>query len=255
MIIYKVKNNLNDKCYIGQTSKTLAQRKRQHKNSAKRGMGLYFYNAIRKYGWDNFKWSVIEECKSKVELDEMEYHYIKQYDTYNNGYNLSYGGDGGDCGNQFDGGKTYEDVYGKERAKEIIEKMSIGLTGLKRTKETKQKIREANLGEKNPMFNKEHTEEAKKKISDAMKGDKNPFYGKTHTEETKKKLSEMFSGDKSVRSKKYIVITPDGKRIKVKGLRKFCREYKKVKLYHQSLIKCAQGEYKQSKGFKCIYDE
>jgi len=45
-------------------------------------------------------------------------------------------------------------------------------------------------GKNHHMYGKKHTEESKKKISEAIMGEKNPFYGKHHTEETRKDLSE-----------------------------------------------------------------
>lgn len=50
------------------------------------------YRAIRKYGLDNFEFSVIEEC-AIIELDEKEEFYIQQYNTViPYGYNMSLGG-------------------------------------------------------------------------------------------------------------------------------------------------------------------
>lgn len=60
----------------------------------------------------------------------------------------------------------------------------------------KNKISEANKGEKHPMYGKHHTEESKKKMSEANKGKNNPFYGKHHTEETRNKISDAHKGKK-----------------------------------------------------------
>jgi group I intron endonuclease len=94
MIIYKAINEIDNKCYIGQTI-NFYKRKNEHKNC---NDNSYFHNAIRKHGWDNFKWDILCECSSKDELDEMEFHYIKQYDSYDNGYNMTLGGDKGTWG-------------------------------------------------------------------------------------------------------------------------------------------------------------
>jgi len=98
MVIYKATNNINGKCYIGQTIKSLRIRKSEHINKCKHNRINNFYNAAKKYGWDNFQWEVLCECNSKEEMDEMEFHYIKQYDSYENGYNLTIGGDAGTYG-------------------------------------------------------------------------------------------------------------------------------------------------------------
>ena len=99
MIIYKATNELNDKCYIGQTIKSLKHRKQRHIYRMNGGDNNYFHNALSKYGKDNFEWEVLCECSSKEEMDEMEFHYIKQYDSFApNGYNLTMGGDKGTLG-------------------------------------------------------------------------------------------------------------------------------------------------------------
>lgn len=92
--IYKVTNTVNGKLYIGQTSRTIEVRWREHLQDAfgrKNKRFFAFHRAIKKYGKDAFKIELIEECDSSV-LDERERHWIKYYDTFNNGYNADYGG-------------------------------------------------------------------------------------------------------------------------------------------------------------------
>lgn len=54
-----------------------------------------FYNALVKHKWENFTWEVIYQS---LELDYtkniMESYFITEYDSYNNGYNSTKGGDG-----------------------------------------------------------------------------------------------------------------------------------------------------------------
>lgn len=93
MIIYKATNIKNNKSYIGQTIYDLKSRIKSHISEANRD-NLPFHNALLKYEND-FKWEIIEQCESKNELDEMEFHYILQYNTLMpNGYNLTLGGEG-----------------------------------------------------------------------------------------------------------------------------------------------------------------
>ena len=66
----------------------------------------------------------------------------------------------------------------------------------KHSQEIKDKLREMNLGENNPMFNKTHTEEAKEKIRKANTGENNPMYDKVHSEETKLKISNTLKDRK-----------------------------------------------------------
>lgn len=97
MIIYKAVNIINGKSYIGQTVQLLNKRKSKHFYDSKKISNLIFHNAIRKHGWNNFTWAVLCECETKEELDEMEFHYIKQYNSHKSdkGYNMTWGGDGG----------------------------------------------------------------------------------------------------------------------------------------------------------------
>ena len=71
MIIYKATNKINGKVYIGQSHKSLEERMRRHKNDSTR-QDSYFYRAIRKYGWENFSWEVIDIAETDEELDQKE---------------------------------------------------------------------------------------------------------------------------------------------------------------------------------------
>lgn len=90
--IYKITNITNNKIYIGKTSRSLNIRWNEHKKES-----LYsdrpLYKAIRKYGLDAFKISLIEEV-SEDKINEREQYWISYFDTYNNGYNCTIGGEG-----------------------------------------------------------------------------------------------------------------------------------------------------------------
>lgn len=96
MLIYKVRNTVNGKVYVGQTSKSVDRRWWEHRCRARLGEDKVLYNALRKYGEERFAVSVLCLCDSKEELDEMEYHYIKQFNSFKDlsGYNMTYGGEG-----------------------------------------------------------------------------------------------------------------------------------------------------------------
>lgn len=87
--IYKITNLINGKCYIGQSINILQRWKQHRTNYQTREEALYL--AMRKYGINNFAFEVIEECREE-ELDSKEKYYIHYYDSYNNGYNLTHGG-------------------------------------------------------------------------------------------------------------------------------------------------------------------
>lgn len=89
-IIYKITNKVNGKSYIGKTRYTLEFRWRQHIHCKD---NVYFHKAIRKYGIDNFSPEILEECDLK-DIDSKEIYYIAKYNTFEDGYNLTRGGDG-----------------------------------------------------------------------------------------------------------------------------------------------------------------
>lgn len=90
--IYIIKNNINNKVYIGQTIQALNIRLQNHK-MASRIEDTKFYRAMRKYGEDNFFIELLETV-SNDKLDERERYWIKEYDSYYNGYNSTLGGNG-----------------------------------------------------------------------------------------------------------------------------------------------------------------
>jgi group I intron endonuclease len=146
-VIYCYHCIITGKKYIG---KTLYERRRKedHKYNVKKGTYTKFYNAVRKYGWENFIYGIVE-IENQNLLAEKEIHYINYYDTYVNGYNLTIGGE--------------------------------GKSGWKATEQTKEKMRQANLG-------KRHTKESKEKIRQSKKNCKPTFLGRKHTEESKEKM-------------------------------------------------------------------
>jgi group I intron endonuclease len=96
-LIYLVKNKVNGKIYIGQTTKTLDIRKRGHISSSRNIVnGTIFWSALKKYGEANFEWLIIEENIDKKYLDDREKFYIATYNSIDKkiGYNICSGGDG-----------------------------------------------------------------------------------------------------------------------------------------------------------------
>lgn len=96
--IYKATNKLTGKSYIGFDC-NWPYRKSAHKCAARMGeSSLVFHNAIRKYGWNNFVWSVVEQSEDRfLMLTEREEHYIRKFNTHfrdGSGYNMTYGGEG-----------------------------------------------------------------------------------------------------------------------------------------------------------------
>lgn len=94
--IYKITNKVNGKSYIGQTIQSVKERFYQHcaTKCSQAILNMVIHKAITKYGKSNFTIEVIEEVES-ANLNDRERYWIKYYDSYNNGYNSTEGGQDG----------------------------------------------------------------------------------------------------------------------------------------------------------------
>lgn len=99
----------NNKRYVGITSYTNPKRRWKggygyHKND-------YFYRAIQKYGWDNFKHEILASGLSKEDACKMEIELIEKYKTRHPefGYNYSKGGETSEgCGKLYEAFGQYK---------------------------------------------------------------------------------------------------------------------------------------------------
>lgn len=96
MFIYKITNTITNKCYIGQTKRTISKRLKTHFQEALANKyDMYLHKSIRKYGIENFVIELIEEC-SVDNIYEREIFWIRELKTVApNGYNQHEGGRGG----------------------------------------------------------------------------------------------------------------------------------------------------------------
>lgn len=96
-LVYAITNNVNGKRYVGQTTKTIEHRFKQH--TAAKGACRAMEAAIKKHGVENFKIEVIATAKTQDELNDTETRLISELGTISpNGYNLkSGGGQTGSC--------------------------------------------------------------------------------------------------------------------------------------------------------------
>lgn len=145
--VYQHKNKINGKIYIGITMQEPEQR--WGSNGINYKSSPHFYSAIQKYGWDNFEHNILFQNLTKEEACKKEQELIAEYNSMDRdfGYNSTSGGE-----------------------------------SFTMNKETKQKISQALMGNKNGLGHP-CSEEKKKKISEAQKG-------RQLTEEHKQKLSE-----------------------------------------------------------------
>ena len=128
--IYKITNKENKKSYVGCTIKSIGDRFREHVSRCKKTQ-TKFCSALKKYGQDGFILEQIDSCDNTTRMYELEKFYIKEYNTYNKGYNLTYGGEGcigythsdetiqklKDMENNHKD-LTYEEIYGKDSEKQ-----------------------------------------------------------------------------------------------------------------------------------------
>lgn len=183
--IYKITNSITSKVYIGKTCEKVERRFNNHLSMARGSYcNTHLYNAIRKYGEDNFSVEIIADSIPEFLVNAYESYWIKHYNSYVNGYNSTLGGDGSS---------------GTVWSQEVIKKRADSNRGRKRTEEQKERIRQglktrvlpSGFGErvskslKGRKLSKSHveaiskgnkgrkcSEDCKKAISKAMKGRK-----------------------------------------------------------------------------------
>ena len=190
--IYKISNLINGKIYVGRTGDNVKSRFGAHKRRARFGETTFLYNAIRKYGEENFKVEEICVCFSAESTVEAEMELIKVYNLNDReiGYNMSEGGDGGEYGRVLSD-ETKNKIrkaslrVGKERAKLMVKtKIKRGTTGKgvkKHTEAYKKKMSKL-------MSDRKVSKETKLKMSKARKGLKCDFL--KWTDERKEKFSK-----------------------------------------------------------------
>lgn len=158
--IYKCTNILTGKSYVGYDS-NWPSRKTKHlydfQNENSKNYNCYFYRALRKYGKENFVWEVLYQSWDKNHcLNQMEPFFIKENNSYNNGYNMTKGGEG-TLGKQ--------SWLGKKHSEETKSKISLSLKGRSFSEEHKQNMSSWQKGKPKKPFSQEH----KRKISEALK--------------------------------------------------------------------------------------
>ena len=93
--IYKIVNQINNKVYIGKTLRTVEERWKEHSKDYMRRdyENRPLYNAMKKYGIENFSIEQVEECDYEI-VNEREKYWIEKFGSFKYGYNATIGGDG-----------------------------------------------------------------------------------------------------------------------------------------------------------------
>lgn len=152
MLIYCATNTVTGRQYVGLTTCTLDSRIYGHKRDALVHPNTKFYRAINKYNFENFEFSVLEDNVADVDtLKKREAHWIKELDTYKNGYNSTFGGEDAPMWH-----------------KEARDKVSTAMTGRIVSEETRRRLSVAHTG----LEGTPHTTEHKKYMSQILTGRK-----------------------------------------------------------------------------------
>ena len=201
--IYRIKNKINEKCYYG-SSIDIDKRWNRHINDLIKNKHHNFHlqNAWNKYGENNFKFEIIEEC----DLENL--HYTEQkYLDLNPEYNIGITSCGGD------------NITKNPNRKDIIKKMSESLKNrFKSMTDEEKKEKYSRPMENNPNW-KGGTSYVYCKCGKRIgfgntfcqkcrpRSDKdNPFYGKKHSNEYKIKSSKNMMGKYAGEQNKPIII-------------------------------------------------
>jgi len=174
--VYMHTNKINGKKYIGITCQGVERRWRNNGSGYKNS--IYFYNAIQKYGWENFNHKVLEEGLTKEYAESEEIRLIKEYKTTdrNNGYNIANGGKSNGMHSEETKKKMSEKVKQRDIDYSKLSKMWEINRNRTYTEEHKQNISKANKGKKRT---EEHIENIRKS-----------HLGYKQTEEQKAKISK-----------------------------------------------------------------
>jgi group I intron endonuclease len=137
--IYKITNKINGKIYIGKTTLTIPLRWKEYKWKSRNALSNHvpLYQAMAKYGINNFEITEIEQCNDD-DVDNREKYWISFYDSYNNGYNATLGGEGkATCDHTliyslWNTGKDITQIaeitgYGREAVRNALDKYGISI--------------------------------------------------------------------------------------------------------------------------------
>lgn len=192
--IYKIINP-TDKIYIGQ-SINIEKRINQYKKLRCKQQ-VVLYRSLLKYGYDNHKFEIIEECCIDL-LNTRERYWQDYYNCIEKGLNCKLTKTDDKCGilSIETKNKIREKAIGRKISDETKMKMSISrknrespMLGKKHSFESKNKISKSNLG-------RMCSDYTRNKLSEANKGKIGSMLGKKHSEESKLKMSKSLLGNK-----------------------------------------------------------
>lgn len=224
--------------YIGQTIRSLAERKAGHLVEARNGKDVVFHRAIRKYGEENFKWEIIDYANDQNDLNRKEEYWICKLNTYtknknSKGYNMTKGA-------------SKNGVSMSEETKEKIREKS---TGRKHSEKTKKLLSEKKIGKNNPRFGVKMTDKEKQILSDRLTG-------KIVSNSHRNNLSIALKNSKKIKRKAVVQLTKQGEFIKIyESCTEVAIEVTNKKENRTSISACCKGKLKTALGYIWVYKE
>jgi len=211
-MIYMATNKVNGKIYIGKTIKQLDERIYAHLHMDD---SIYFHNAIKKYGIDNFEWTILDEC-SIDEDNVKEIYYIKLYKSTDRkiGYNCTEGGDGGDT------------ISHHPKRLEILKKKSLSSKKLWKDKEYRDNMVEQRrkLKDNKKFLSKVSSNSIEMWSDDIRRKEHSNKIKKIWKKDKKRFMKNRPSrfGENNPMAKTYIITDASGIVYETKNLKKFC---------------------------------
>jgi len=222
----------NNKKYVGITTTSLKERKRNHMSERASGLHLPVHNALKKYE-EGVSWEVIDKANNWTDLCELEKHYIAKYKSHidKNGYNLTFGGDG-----------TIGYKHSDERNKENSARRKIYFSNFENRKKQSRATLKAH--QENPKQAKEHSEFMKEYYSDG-----------TESEKRKKEMEDYLSIEENLikhsiqrGAKKFMVYDSKGKFIGEWLTQSQCARDLELNVSH--INQCLHGNRKTHMGYR-----
>lgn len=169
--VYLITNRITGKQYIGYTKDTHI-RFNKHRFCGKRGTGSCkrLYESMYKHGINNFSFDILIENIDDIDTAKcLEIKYIEEYGTFNNGYNSTKGGTGGDM-SAYESWQTSMIRMHKNRSPDSY--ASLGMKGKTHSIETRLKQAESRTKHWESL-----TDEEREDRSASIKGEHNGMFG------------------------------------------------------------------------------
>ena len=242
MIIYQIQNKINNKSYIGYSTKFNSDEEFQ--NSDYWGSGIAIKKAIEKYGAENFERKILlKDILDFEQLKQCEVLCIKKKKSYwtDGGYNLTYGGDGLINPTEETKKKISDKLKGRYIGKEHPS------YGRKMPKEElfHNKQRAINQHKNNSELAKNTSESAKKWWSGLSLEEK-----LKRKENQSQKMKGRYNDENNPRAKNVLLVSPNGEAHRITGYKKFCKENN---LSYSAISGVLRNKQKQHKGWRGIY--